>query len=61
MLGFVKMVLYVFHSGTERIQGPLKSCCISVVFKSVCGGPLLAFFGGFLGFCGFWGFFDYLT
>lgn len=57
MLGFVKMVLYVFHSGTERIWGPLKSCCISVVFKSVCGGPLLAFFFGFFGVLWFLGFF----
>lgn len=35
--------VYIFHSGTGRIHGPLKSCCISVFFRSVHVGGLLAF------------------
>lgn len=35
--------LYIFHSGTGRIHGPLKSCCISVFFRSVHAGEFVGF------------------
>lgn len=35
--------LYIFHSCIGRIHGLLKSCCISMAFRSVCVWGLLAF------------------